>query len=707
MKKIWKIYRTDFKRIFTNKVALVTVLVLMIIPSLYAWINIKACWDPYSNTGNLPVAVVNNDRGTAIQGKEINVGDQVIDSLKENKSINWQFVDQWQGNYGVNEGKYYAMIEIPSDFSNSLTTLVTLNPKKPDIIYRCNEKANAIASKITAVAKDKLTKEITTNFVETVNKKAIEFTNTLGGELQTNKAEILQVNDTLKYSQDTLQSIIHLVDNASKDANSLQNYLYKVQNTLPVVNDEINALQGATENSKEVVRATQKTLNLLSNNMKNNLMEMQIVNSKIQSLITELKHLNNGESADKVAAIEKNLNKMSNLNKSNLDYLNLISHLDNNPGIQNMIDETKANEATIDDAINKAKNINGNININDMLDNLSKLSNDMSSNLITLGNSFYNTTIKVVNNKSSAMINNLDIINSTIEGTRFIIPQLNALSNFGIAASGISQKKADETSDKLNSFQNDLYKLQDKTKGLDEGAINNLVKMMNKNPDDMSNFIASPIQVTEEEVYKGGVFGVGITPFYTVLAIWVGALLATSILSTEFRETRRVKGVNLIEEHFGKMGIFLTVSIIQGLIVSGGDILILGIEPESIPLFFFMTVLTSIMFTFITFTLASVLSNVGKAIAVIIMVLQIAGAGGLYPVQTNPEFFQIINPYLPFTYAILGFREAIGGIEIHNTLKYIAYLSSIGIGFFLLVLLKKPLHKLIHWFDKTFKKAGI
>ncbi|MDU2158276.1 YhgE/Pip domain-containing protein, partial [Clostridium sp.] len=147
MKMLFKIFKRDLFKIKKNYAAIVIVIGLCIIPSLYAWINILACWDPYANTGNLPVAVVNKDEGAVINSKEINVGEQVIENLKENKSIKWEIIDEWQANNALNQGTYYAIIEIPQNFSNGLVSLTTSNPKKPNIIYKVNEKANAIATK--------------------------------------------------------------------------------------------------------------------------------------------------------------------------------------------------------------------------------------------------------------------------------------------------------------------------------------------------------------------------------------------------------------------------------------------------------------------------------------------------------------------------------------------------------------------------------
>lgn len=718
MKKVWYIYKKDFKRIMENKVALVTVLILCMIPSLYAWINIKACWDPYSNTGNLPVAVVNDDRGTAIEGKAINVGSQIIEELKKDNSISWQFVDQWQGNYGVNEGKYYALIEIPSDFSSSLATLVTLNPKKPDIIYRANEKSNAIATKITAVVKDKLTKEITTNFVETVNKEAFTFLNSLGGELQTNKSEIFQIRDSMSYTSENIDKTIKLINDAGDDAGSLGNYLYTVKNTLPVLSNQIESLQSATASGKELIGITQSALNSLLTNCKNNVMEIQVINSKNQMLIAELKNINNFSSRnqlkEKSSEYSSNLNKMDKIDNGAMTYSGVIDSLKSGKDISKIVNKLDKNNELVKAQRNILNSISKSIDsgasskdINGLLDSLSQVSNEVTSNLIQLSNSFYSEGVSAVNTTSNKLMDKSNMSNNILEGTRIIIPQLNALASFGIASTEVASKQAGDTVTKLEKFQTSLNELSDKTKGVNENTINNLISIMGENPESISNFIASPIDVKEEEVYKGGVFGVGITPFYTVLAIWVGALLASTILSTEFKGLENIEGATLIHEHFGKMLIFLTISLIQGIIISIGDVFILGVVPESLGLFMFMTILTSIVFTVIIFTLDSVLGNVGKAIAVIIMVIQIAGAGGLYPIQTNPKFFQIVNPYLPFTYSISGFREAIAGPQIHNTVVDILILLLLGFGFFLLILLKKPFHKLLHFFHGEFKKAGL
>lgn len=180
MKNIFKIFFRDLKNISKNKAALIIIIGICVIPSLYAWINLKATWDPYSNTGNLPVAVVNEDKGAVVNGKEINIGDEIIDKLKDNKDIAWKFVTDEQGQEGVKTGEYYAMIEIPDNFSSLITNTQNIGAEKPDIIYLVNQKANAIATKITDVATTKLTEEIKSSMRSAVTDAAGSTLNEVG-----------------------------------------------------------------------------------------------------------------------------------------------------------------------------------------------------------------------------------------------------------------------------------------------------------------------------------------------------------------------------------------------------------------------------------------------------------------------------------------------------------------------------------------------
>ncbi|GFZ31042.1 phage infection protein [Clostridium zeae] len=718
MGKVFKVFKRDLRTIVKNPAALAIVIGLCVLPSLYAWINIKACWDPYANTGNLPVAIVNNDEGTTFNGKNINAGEQIVTELKKNKSIGWVFVDQWQGNYGLNEGKYYALIEIPSDFSKGLVSLTTVTPKKPDIVYRVNQKLNAIAAKITNAAKDQVAKSIKSNFVDTVNKEALKTINSVGEEFNVNKAQIIQLKDTVSQASSDVEGIKKYITEANSNSEALQKYLGDVKTKLPKITEQINSLQKATEASKELTISTKQSINSLASTLNSDIGRIENINSQNQALLQKLRDINNGTSTDNFTTI---LGEMSNIMDSldklvdaDIKSLEALNESHPNSQITSLINSLKTLKIIIGTEKTNLNNLKSSINngatkdsINTSLDQISKVSNELTNQVVSISNSFYSSAIGVMNAIADGMTANLDNINSVLESTKVIVPQLDALANFGIASSKATVDQANDLNSKLSSLQIELNKLSDKMKDLNNDNIDQIIKLMKMNPDEIAGFISSPIDVKEIEVYDAGIFGIGLTPFYTVLAIWVGALLLSSLLTVEAKDFEAEEKMNLVQKHFGKMLLFLMISMIQAVIVTLGDKYILGVNAVDMRLMIIFALLSAVTFTIIIFTLVSIFGNVGKAVAVVIMVFQIAGAGGIYPIQTNPKIFGVLQPLWPFTYAINGFREAIAGPVWDAVYKNFSALAMFALIFLMLVILKKPFHKLTEFMEHKFKEAGI
>ncbi len=717
MRKVFKIYKRDLKSIVKNKGALIIVIGLCILPSLYAWINIKACWDPYANTGNLPIAIVNEDEGAEFNGKNINAGDNIVASLKKNKSIDWIFIDEWQGNYGLNEGKYYALIEIPNDFTKGLVSLTTSAPKKPSIIYRDNEKLNAIAAKITSAAKDKLTYNIESSFNSVVDKEAFNILNGVGSKVSVNKAQIVQINDTVKQAYDDIGSIINYINSASNTSKSLKSFLSDSKTKLPEITDQINNLQSATEASKTLVLSTKDVVDTAALNLNNDMVQLGTLNNEYQQLLQKLKDINNGVSTDNIT---NTINQMSNISNSmtnlidgQVQSLEAVNNTISNQNITNAINSLQALETIIKAQKTALTQLNNNVNINasknannTVLDNLSNLGNQVTSSLTGISNQIYNVVIPVLDNYAENTSSSLDNVSNLLEAEKVIVPQLNAVADFGMSTSDVSVNQASELNSRLASIQSQLKTLMDKMKNMDEGTIDKIVKLLDMNPGEISSFLSSPIDLKQVDVYGDGVFGVGLTPFYTVLAIWVGALLLSSLLSVECMEFEHEK-LTLRQKHFGKMLLFLSISQVQAFIVTIGDKFILGVNPENMPLMIAISQISAFTFTVIIFTLVSLFGNVGKAIAVVIMVFQIAGSGGIYPIQTNPEVFGLLQPLWPFTYAISGFREAIAGPIWSNVYFDVCMLLVFVVVFIVASRLKKYFHKVTEFMEHKFKEAGI
>ncbi|MEW5203868.1 YhgE/Pip domain-containing protein, partial [Bacillus cereus] len=275
MKQIWRIYKTDLRNVAKHWAAIVIVLGLMILPSLYAWFNIKASWDPYGNTKEVPIAVSNQDAGSNLRGKDINIGKEIVDSLKKNKNLGWKFVDEKQAIYGVERGDYYASITIPKDFSEKIATVLDENPKKPELDYYVNEKVNAIAPKITAKGASGITEEISKNFVKTANGEIFKIFNDLGIDLETNLPSIEKVKDLVFKLEAQFPEMNTLMDKALDDATRAEDVVKVAQKELPVVESVMNDGQEALGNLDKFFARNDETLNRAPGTIKNNLMVMQ------------------------------------------------------------------------------------------------------------------------------------------------------------------------------------------------------------------------------------------------------------------------------------------------------------------------------------------------------------------------------------------------------------------------------------------------
>ena len=291
MKTIFRILGRDLKKIIKNPVAIVVVLGICFIPSLYAWITLKANWDPYINTANISIGVINEDYGTVVKGNIINVGDQVLDQLKTNHDIGWKFTSIEQGDEGLKSGQYYALIVLPKDFSKDLATLVTANPIKPTIIYKVNDKTNTIATKITEVAKNKLTQEINDNFVKVVNQQAITLANSLGEQLKTNEPVLNQLKNVMNEADTRIGQITGNINESSKSATELANYLSVMKNDLPQITGQMNSLEQVVNASKNLITSTQQNVTNSASNISNNTANLTSVNTSLTSFIEQLKTL--------------------------------------------------------------------------------------------------------------------------------------------------------------------------------------------------------------------------------------------------------------------------------------------------------------------------------------------------------------------------------------------------------------------------------
>ncbi|MGL4569924.1 MAG: YhgE/Pip family protein [Clostridium sp.] len=717
MKNILSVFKRDMKAIVKNPVAIIIIVGLCFIPSLYAWINIKACWNPYENTSTVPIAVVNNDKGTALDGKEINMGDEVIAELESNKDIGWKFVDSKQGELGIVSGKYYAMIEIPEDFSKNLTSLTTDNPVKPDIIYKVDTKANPVAGKITEVAEEQLINEIKSNFVSTVNKIIFSSLNKVGNKIADNKDQIINMKNAIISVNKNMSLINSALTGTSSNASNLSTYLNSIKATLPQLTNGISAMQDGTSQSKDLTKYTKNTLDSSFNSLEMNLNQIETSSKKVSSLVESLNNSLKDQGSQNISTTISMAKQEISFINGNVDtlvkYLTEINKLSNNDNITKLISSLNNVKNSLNEESKKLDDLSNSFNqtgkLNEgILNEINSLNSSASSNVKGTLNIYNTRTKSAISKICDNYIKATEEANKLLGNSKGMVSSIDTLIDTAIEGSDLTKDTTSKLEEKLKYFEGSIGDISKKLESVSDSNLEEIVTILQSNPEVMGEYISDPFNVKNESIYKIPNYGSGMAPIYSVLAIWVGGLVLTSLLSTEVKPFEGSEKLTMREKYLGKMITFVSLAMIQGLIITLGDKLILGVYTVNAPLLIAFGVVCSFTFSIIIYTLVSLFGNVGKALSIIWMVIQIAGSGGTYPIQVDPLFFRILQPLFPFTYGLEGFREAIGGPLISTVVLDFAMLFIFAAVFLLIgIFFKERIHKYTNKFEKKFEESGI
>ena len=716
MSKVLKIFYEDIKDIFTNFALLIVIIALCILPSLYAWFNILASWDPYGNTKNVPIAVVNNDTGAVLADKSINIGDQLIKKLKDNDALGWRFVNSDTAKKGLESGKYYATIEIPKNFSSDLISVVSEDTKRAQIIYSVNEKINAIAPKITAKGASSIQEQINQTFIKTIGEIVFKFLNDTGIKLQEELPKLTKMETSLRDVQNRFSKIDNTIDYASESIVKMNDIIDSLNKNMPLIEETITNTSNLSSNVNSFLQNTQGSLTQISPIVKRDLQALNSVSSSASNSVTALIDAinSNYENAPQlIDDLSLKLNNLHNMSSGLVSFLNKLNNISHNQDLNDTISKLNNINSKIETSLAYLSKIKDQVEANEQpsLDNLNKLltvANDV--NTITTGilNNYDSSIKNPINNIFSQGITVSEDVGKLLQNAKSEIPKVKSLLS---SLSGFSEN-AQETIDlanekipKAKTILNDFIDALDKINNSEDTK--ELINFLKNDVMTNASFLESPVDIVEHTIYPMTNYGASMTPFYTTLALWVGILLLTSLLTTEVDVSHNDIDDNHsladtyrpYQVYLGRGLTFLSLSLVQSLIVSVGDIFILKVKMDNPFLFVLICLFVSMVFNFIVYSLVSLFGNIGKAISVILLVLQVAGSGGTFPIQVTPKFFHFVYPFLPFTYGISAMREAIGGIYFPNLridlcVLFVFLISSILINIFL----KAPINRLFHKF---------
>ena len=705
MKNIIEIFRKDIKEVFRKTNTWIIIVGLIFLPSMYAWPNILSSWDPYGHTNNIKVAVTSEDEGATVDGKELNLGNSLVEGLKNNKNLDWQFVSNKQeAEDGVRIGNYYASIVVPKNFSQDMTSVSRTEPQRATIEYTVNEKINAISPKITNSGASAIANNISKNFVETANGIIFEKLHEAGIKFEENlpsiekaKEEIFKLNDNFFTYESTLSELIGKVEYG-------YNILNNVQNTLPeidrVATNSIMIADKAGITINNIQGFNERLLPIINNHL--NVVEE--VSKEANVIAKELQQ--KPDKTEEIKARQKALDSRLQASTERLQLVKNIFEYFNKLSSERLFNNQLERVTTLSNDITTIKEVNNNIynkmdhydeiadTVKEEFVNKSARVNEVSSNMNSKLNVEVAPLISQVLSKAEV---NIDKVSGIIAGAQGELPAVERkLSETEVKISNAYGKLLSLQA-QMPSAKSKIQKLTDEIKkadsGIDKNQLFNLLKVDYKQ---QAEFFANPVKLQENKLYHIENYGSAMTPFYTVLSIWVGSLLMSSLLTTKVEDEE--KKYKPYQKYFGRGLLFVIISLFQTLIITLGDMYVLGTQATSPYRFVLYALLISLLFSSIIYTIVCILGNVGKAVCIVLLVLQLGSSGGTFPIQMTSEFFQALYPKVPFTYSIGLLREAVGGVYIPAVERDIKilfiYLIVVLVGGAILVSLKARSEKL-------------
>lgn len=730
MKNIIKIFLSDVRGLMKNFFALVIAIGLCIIPSLYAWFNIYSNWDPYANTSSVQIAVATEDKDyTLSDGSVVNMGDEVVDELKENDTIGWVFTDKDQALDGVYNGKYYAAVVIGEDFTSNMYESVTNGFQGSSITYYENEKKNAIAPKITDTAATTLQTSINEKFIEVVASTIFTETNQLSADLK-NSDGIESFEDKLKEINASLQAYDGMIDTFIQGNEALTASVNSASDKIPGLSTKISDTAQDVTDTNASLTASQATLAGFNTDVQEALNQVQ---ASLDAVATDLSNAGLGDKAKvtaesiaqtkndtealiaQLSTLQQTLEELSRQEAENKQQqlqdvtdeqkmaLDESGEQSTESGIQipdiqipsdiQLSEETRQQIQAALDAIQSLQNGAGDITtalntiqgaISDIKaeqgSDASKIANDVkttidsdaagiSSTLSGCKQSIENMKGVYSNNLVPEMSNVLDSMSQALTNVTNLLNNLNStLGNMGLVFDGVETTMSGlddslvQIQAVIRSVSSELTDITDKLDAAGEDEkVDVLMDILEGDPETYGEFFAQPVSIETEPVYEVKNYGSAVAPFYTVLALWVGALLLVSLIKVK-ADPDKLDHPKHHELFFGRYLLFFVLGQVQAAVVVLGDIFLLKCQILYPGLFWFAASVTSFTFSMLIYALTIAFGDMGKAFAVVIVVIQIAGSSGTYPIEILPDFYQKVYIFFPFPYAINALRETVAGM---------------------------------------------
>ncbi|MDO4442379.1 MAG: YhgE/Pip domain-containing protein [Slackia sp.] len=704
MGNVLRVFWRDVKRIAKVPPAWLVVLFLVVLPSLYTWFNVAGFWNPYENTGAMRVCVVNEDAGASDEMLgDIKLGDQVVDELKGNDQLGWQFMSRDEAMEEVESGRAYAAFVIPEDFSADVTTLLSGDFEQPQLEYYVNEKAGPVAPKITDTGATTLDTTINDTFVstassavasaidETLGKAQVDLDDTRNGvalRLEQAQGDIADARTSLSDLAAAADAAVGKAD-AAKDA-------------LDDAKAQIVLLSTGLSQASELAADANTGIVAFSGSMGSVLDHGSVLLSQASSKADAAIGQTAGSIVAATGSVDAALNGAQAVVDENARLIALLR------GIEQGIPDDGPGKGALDAAISSREERNA--EAQGVLDGLGELSRGTADAAASVAGAADATDEAV-----QQTLGSIDGYRQTLGDE--VIPKasdglarvVTATTGFGSAVSNqtllvdqgigvidqlqttlsLSVDALSQIDSLLADLQTDFETVKTDVAALgSSSALGSLIDEGNLNPDKVADFMMSPTQVETVELYPLNSYGSAMAPLFINLTLWIGVFMLMVIMRIEV-DDEGIENLTIAQRFLGR-GLLLAVMVTLQAIVCCAGCLVIGVQAVNVPAFFLTAVICSLAYLAIQYSLSTALQHVGKAICVILVFVQIPGATGLYPIEMTPSFFQAVYPLFPFTYGINAIRETTCGFYDGAWLHAMGVLVAFAAVFLLIGVLVRP-----------------
>lgn len=735
MRNIIAILKRDLSRIRGSVVALIVAVGLVIVPTLYAWFNIAGSWDPYGNTGNLKVAVANSDNGymSDLIPVRVNIGDTVVSALRENDQLDWRFVSESDAVEGVRSGEYYAAVVIPENFSSRMMTVFSSDAEHAEIVYYENQKANAIAPRVTDKAASTVRQQIDETFAKTISDVGLATTSSLlefmdgdqiaayAGNLSGTLADAITTLRDASGSVDEfaglLQSSTGLLDStsdllasagtANKNAEAL---VGDAKTGLSGMHDALDAAVAAINQSLKdsagdydaAAKAIDEAFGAADAHVSLTVTQLRDASADVAKRASDMRDVQ-----DNILAVERDVEGSNLPEKLKAELVQKIDIVANTVGnvanqqellAKHLSDAAASLETGAADARAKAQAVKGGIaeakgSIGGVKDSYNATLKQQISDL--------SDAVADVARRGSDMADDLSATVTDLS---------HAASALSDDLAGAHEVLAGASAD-LVSAADDLQRLKE---GLDtavtSGDLDRVRELIGSDPAALADALAAPVALDRQAVYHIKNYGSAMAPFYTTLSIWVAGIVLAAMLKANVDEAdvKALGNPRLHEIYLGRYAFFALLAFAQATLVCAGDLLFFGIQCEHPFQFMLVGWLAGFVFSNMIYTLTVSFGDIGKAIAVVLLVMQVAGSGGTFPIEMTADFFQAVYPFLPFTHAINAMHAAMAGaygmefwIELGTLSLYLIPSLALGLVF------RRPVIRANRWIIEKLEETKL